>query len=222
MEQIKELSFNKYSALSILFIALSSSFFLLAVKMKLTHSYHYLFLVWNIFLAVIPYAITTYLKRNPKRYKLSLVLWLGIWLLFLPNAPYIVTDFVHLQYNYSHYFWLDVLIIAAFALSGLLLFYFSLLDFNKITAKYLSIKTQLYANAAILFASAFGVYLGRYFRYNSWDIVSHPIDLIVDIFHLLTNPKSMTNPWLFTIIFGLFLCGGFWIIKTLEQQKLKN
>ncbi|MCB4799514.1 DUF1361 domain-containing protein [Neotamlana laminarinivorans] len=219
MENIKELSFNKYTALSTLSITLCSSFFLLLVRMKLAHSFHYLFLIWNLFLAVIPYAITTYLKRSPKRQNVGLVLWLCGWLLFLPNAPYIVTDFVHLKYNHSNYFWLDALVISAFALSGLLLFYFSLLDFNKIIAKKLNTEKANYLSILILFASAFGVYLGRFFRYNSWDIVSNPMNLFIDIANLLVNPEYMKESWIFTITFGVFLCGGFWVFKTLEQQK---
>ncbi len=78
------------------------SIVLLIIRMKLTNSFFYLFLVLNLFLAVILFTITTYLASIPKLNKFKIVVWFGVWLLFLPNAPYIVTDLIHLKLNNTH------------------------------------------------------------------------------------------------------------------------
>ena len=128
MNTIKTLLFNRFKIISLLSISIALSIVLLMVRMKLTHSFFYLFLVWNLFLAVIPFAISTYLISFPKLKKLGLLIWFSVWLLFLPNAPYIVTDLIHLRLSDTHFIWLDILIVSSFACNGLLLFYLSILD----------------------------------------------------------------------------------------------
>lgn len=188
------------------------SFILLMIRIKLNKSFFYLFLVWNIFLAIVPYVITMYLS-NVKLNKLKLAFWFCIWLLFLPNAPYIITDLLHLRVSTTHALWLDILVILSFALTGLFLFYLSLNDmkilisqhFKKIPIKTLSL--------CIIFLCGFGVYLGRFLRYNSWEIISNPMQLITDILDMILHPSLHTEVWLFTFGFGGFLGVGYWIFK---------
>ncbi len=96
------------------------------VRIKITGSYFFLFLVWNLFLALIPFAISTYLVSKPEISKVRLFLWATVWLLFLPNAPYIVTDLVHLKLHNPFWGWFDVLLLVSFAINGLLLYFLSL------------------------------------------------------------------------------------------------
>lgn len=213
MNTIKQLLFNRFKTLSILTISMSFSIVLLMIRMKLTHSYFYLFLVWNLFLAVIPFAITTYLVSLPKLNKYIMFLWFGAWLLFLPNAPYIITDLLHLRISDTNLLWLDVLVINAFALNGLILFYYSLLEMKMILSQYLDNKKTGLIIFTIPFLSSFGVYLGRFLRYNSWEILSNPKYLFVDILNIAIQPFENKEAWLFTILFGTFLSIGFWMFK---------
>jgi uncharacterized membrane protein len=181
MDCLKHLLFNRFKIFSLLSLSMLLSIVLLMIRMKLNQSFFFLFLVWNLFLAVIPFALTIYLSSNPKLNKYSLLLWFGVWLLFLPNAPYIITDLLHLKKGSYHLLWLDILVVTSFALNGLLLFFLSLLDMKVILNVYINKKYLNFLYAFILFLSGFGVYLGRFLRYNSWEIIQNPIDLLNDI-----------------------------------------
>lgn len=214
---MKTLLFNRFKIFSLLSISIALSMVLLMVRMKLTHSFFYLFLVWNLFLAVIPFTITTYLVSIPKLNKIGFVVWCSVWLLFLPNAPYIITDLLHLKIGSNHLLWLDVLVVSSFALNGLLMFSLSLLDMETLLNHYLKRKITKFVMIFILFLSGFGVYLGRFLRYNSWEILRHPLNLFNDIFNIILLPNLHLEAWLFTFLFGVFLSIGFWIFKVLYK-----
>lgn len=215
METIKTLIQSKFKTLSLVTVALAFSIITLMVRIKLNKSFFYLFLVWNVFLAIIPYAITMYLDTKSNLSKLKLSVWFLAWLTFLPNAPYIVTDLIHIKVGNNPLLWLDVLVVLSFALSGLFLFYLSLLDMQRL------IKTQFERMPIeaimliIIFLCGFGVYLGRFLRYNSWEIISNPQVLISDIFNILLSPFNNSDVWFFTFVFGGFLVVGYWIIKNI-------
>ena len=77
------------------------SAFLSLLRVQITQNLSYTFLLWNMFLAVIPFMIAEYVKiQEPEKLtKTKLILFIIAWLLFLPNAPYIITDFIHLKTN---------------------------------------------------------------------------------------------------------------------------
>jgi uncharacterized membrane protein len=193
---------------------------LLIIRMKLTHSFFYLFLVWNLFLAVIPFAITTYLVSVPKLNKIVFVFWFCVWLLFLPNAPYIITDLLHLKISSTHLLWLDILVVMSFALIGLLLFFLSLADMTNLLKPLIKPKKTKYLMIFILYLCGFGVYLGRFLRYNSWEILQNPINLFDDIVNIIFYPNLHLEAWLFTLLFGTFLSVGFWMFNTLLKTTI--
>ena len=219
MDYIKHLFLSRFKTFFLVTVSMLFSIILLMIRMKLTHSFFYLFLVWNLFLAVIPFAITTYLVSLPKLNKFALLVWFSVWLLFLPNAPYIVTDLIHLQLSSPPIIWLDILIVSAFACNGLLLFYLSILDMKLALKPVLKESLLNYGIIFILFLSSFGVYLGRFLRYNSWEIISHPKYLITDILNMAVQPYANKHAWLFTLLFGSFLTVGYWMFKSLTNNK---
>lgn len=216
MEHIKILILNRFKIISILSLSMVLSVVLLMVRMKLNHSFFYLFLVWNLFLAVIPYAITTYLISLPNIKRISLLFYGSIWLLFLPNAPYIITDLLHLRLSSIHFMWLDVLLVTSFAFNGMMLFFLSLMDMELILNKHLSTKTIGYLTTCVCILTGFGMYLGRFLRYNSWEIIQHPSALFTDIIDIIIQPSLHMEAWIFTGSFGLFLIVGFWLFKALK------
>lgn len=218
MNNIKHLILHQFKTFLLLSVSLLLSVILLMIRMKLTHSYFFLFLIWNLFLAIIPFAITSYLLSNSKLNKYGLLLWFSLWLLFVPNAPYIITDLLHLKISSIHFLWLDILVVTSFALNGLLLFFLSLLDMKKILGMYINKKCLSYLYIFIIFLCGFGVYLGRFLRYNSWEIIQNPIDLLNDILNIILHPGSNFEAWLFTFIFGSFLNIGYWIFKQLHAN----
>lgn len=219
MQTIKTLIQSKFKTLSLVTVALTFSIIVLMVRIKLNQSFFYLFLVWNVFLAIIPYTITMYLNSKPVIGKLKLGVWFLVWLAFLPNAPYIVTDLIHIRIGNDALLWLDVLVVLSFALSGLLLFYLSILDMQKLIAKHFRKVPIITSTLFILFLCGFGVYLGRFLRYNSWEIISNP-QVFSDVFNILVAPFQHIDAWLFTLGFGTFLAVGYWMFKSLSKEAI--
>lgn len=218
METLKTHINKNFNTLSVVTSAVIFSIILLTIRIKINNSFFLLFLVWNIVLAIIPYVITMYLN-SVKMTKLKLVFWFIIWLLFLPNAPYIITDLLHLRVSNANLLWLDILVILSFAFSGLLLFYLSLLDMKALIQKQFKKPPIKLVIISVIFLSAFGVYLGRFLRYNSWEIISQPQDLFSDIFEMILYPKLHFEAWLFTFGFGGFLIIGYWVFQNLHEIK---
>lgn len=219
MKAIKALIQSRFKTLSLITTALTFSIIVLMVRVKLNKSFFYLFLVWNVFLAIIPYAITLYLNTKENLSKFKLGFWLLIWLAFLPNAPYIVTDLIHIRMGNDNLLWLDVLVVLSFALSGLLLFYLTILDMQKIIAQKFNRIPITSTTLIVIFLCGFGVYLGRFLRYNSWEILSNPQVLMLDVFNIIIAPFQNSEAWLFTLGFGIFLVVGFWIFKIIYFLK---
>jgi len=196
------------------------SLVLLMIRMKLNQSFHLLFLVWNLFLAIIPFAITTLLFSIKKPKKLQFLLLFLSWLLFLPNAPYIVTDLLHLQNSTRHLMWLDVLVILSFATNGLILYFLSLSDMETLLKQYLNPKTTKLLLIFIFGLTAFGIYLGRFLRYNSWEIINHPFNIVADVVMILFRPDI--EAWIFTLTFASFLAMLYGVLKTFTSQEIST
>jgi len=218
MDNIITLFQKRFKTLSLLTLSLSFCIALLVIRMKITQTMYFRFLIWNLFLAIVPYAITTYLVSLKKIRLIKLVVYFIIWLLFLPNAPYIITDLLHLKVSSSSMLWLDVLMISFFAINGLLLFYLSLLDFKAIVEQHLNTTTTHIIIIIVLLLTSFGMYLGRFLRYNSWEILSNINHLFTDIINILLLPKQHYNAWLFTICFGFALNIGYVVFKNIKTD----
>lgn len=219
METLKLRIQTKFKSLSIITVALTFSIVVLMVRMKFNKSFFFLFLIWNVFLAIIPYIITMYLHTKPNLSKLKLGFWFLAWLAFLPNAPYIVTDLIHIRIGNNSMLWLDVLVILSFALSGLFVFYLSIIDMQRlIYQKFRRIPIET-LTTLVLFLCGFGVYLGRFLRYNSWEIISQPHVLISDVLNIIIAPFQHYEAWLFTLGFGGFLAVGYWMFKNLSLEQ---
>ncbi|WP_281990103.1 DUF1361 domain-containing protein [Aquimarina aggregata] len=209
----KQLPFIKGFTISVGF-----SFILLLIRIIKTDSIYYLFLVWNLFLACIPYLVTFLLGiKTTNRF----VFWLGftIWLAFLPNAPYILTDLQHIRISTLQTIWFDVLLILSFAINGMIIGFVSLQMMQKLLqAQFSKLKTHIIINATLLLCG-FGIYLGRVLRWNSWDILQNPLAILSDIFKRVLFPIEHINTWAFTIGFGFFLIITYRLIQYCQENK---
>ena len=187
---------------------------LLATRIIITGQLVYIFLAWNLFLAWIPFAVSNKLEKNniTSRWKTGCLFFL--WLLFLPNAPYIITDFFHLRQRAPVPYWYDVLLLFSAAFNGLML---GLLSLQKVEIFLSSKFGSRKATLVILFSfflCAFGIYIGRFLRWNSWDILTNPTDLANDILDRLINPLNHFKTWSITILFGTFLSLVYFSVKS--------
>lgn len=217
METIKTLVHNRFKILSLLTISMAFSIILLMIRMKLNQSFYLLFLVWNLFLAVIPFAITTALMTKPKLHKFIFSIAFATWLLFLPNAPYIITDLLHLTLTNQQFLWLDILVIMSFAFNGLILFFLSLSDMERLLKQQCNTTLVSITMLSIFGLTAFGIYLGRFLRYNSWEIVNNPLNLFSDILNIIIQPNW--EAWVFTLAFATFLAMSYWLLKSFSNLK---
>ncbi len=165
-------------------------------------------LIWNLFLAWIPYIFSmlaaTLHRSFPRRWWL-LIAPAGIWLLFFPNAPYIVTDFFHLSTNYNVPMWYDILMLTSFSWTGIFLTIASLRTMQGLVKFYLGGFLSWVFVIFSLGLGGLGIYLGRFERWNSWDMLSHPQKILKDILVPFANPLNSLRFFGFTILFTAFL-----------------
>lgn len=177
------------------------------LRVQYTQSLFFSFLLWNLFLAIIPYAISELLKKMQPS-KNTLLFSIGIWMLFLPNAPYIITDFVHLPK--STMLWFDLFLIFSFANTGLLLAIISINDIYKILKERFTVKIANRFITVTTILCGFGIYLGRFLRLNSWDVFTNPFSVLQTSFLSLTH----STMWFVTIGFASLL----WILLSVFQN----
>lgn len=182
---------------------------------------NFLFLNWNLFLAFVPWVCSSLLIMNKRlqKSKATIVAMLFIWLLFFPNAPYILTDLFHLRLRTNMPIWFDLVLIISYAWTGLLLGYISLFDIEKVLGKYMSQTKITILSVGMLFLGSFGIYLGRFLRWNSWDIISEPMELFYDIGQRFTNPFEHPRTWGVTIFMGLLLTMIYFSLKVIRSEK---
>lgn len=203
---------------SSLFLLSILSIVLLLLRVKITNSMYLLFLLWNLFLALIPYSISSYIKFNfsIKRSNLKNLIYLISWLLFIPNTFYLITDFVHLHNNNFLQYIFDFTLLSSFTIAG---FYFGILsiyDIHKLTKSNYSIIISNAFIISISYLCAFGIYLGRILRFNSWDIISIPSKLFYSIINCLFEIETI----IFTIELGSLILISYLITYHLTLKKL--
>ena len=212
--QLKE-EIDRFLLLSVCF-----SLLLLAVRIVATHSLLSASLAWNLLLAWIPYGISSWLYRHTGSLKNKgayAILFL-IWLLFIPNTFYIITDLFHLRDDRNAPLWYDLLLIFSFAWNGLLLGILSIRAMEKITQVFFPFKYDWTFIYPIMCLNALGVFIGRYLRYNSWDVISDPLDLTTDILRLLLHPILHHNEWAMVISYSLLMTILYVTIKKISRM----
>lgn len=175
------------------------------------------FLLWNLFLAWLPLLFAALAVVTARR-SLLLALLPGLaWLMFLPNAPYMVTDLMHLSYDGRVPVLFDTVLLFSFALCGLALGLVSLRWMQGLVAgRWGRLGGWAFA-ATALGAAGFGIYLGRYVRWNSWDLLTQPSPLLRDILSRLANPIDHWHTWAMSLLFASLLMFAYWLFQDLER-----
>jgi uncharacterized membrane protein len=165
-------------------------------------------LVWNLFLAWIPYIFSVgaaALHRLLPKAGILLVVPGILWLVFFPNAPYIVTDFLHLEQRPSVPLLYDILLLASFAWTGLFLAIASLRTMQALVKIYLGNLISWIFVAVALGLSGLGIYLGRFERWNTWDLLFHFETILKETAKRMLNPMDNLRFIGFTVLFTAFL-----------------
>jgi uncharacterized membrane protein len=164
---------------------------------------HFVFLLWNLLLAVIPWAAAQTLVSA--RSRIVVAASAAAWLLFLPNAPYLVTDLMHLKARPPVPLGFDVMLLASFALAGCALGWASLELVHRRLRRALGPARGGVAIGLAIALSGFGVYLGRFQRWNSWDLLTRPLELLSAVAAALRSPQALA----FSALFAAFVGAGY-------------
>ncbi len=191
------------------FVAMSAfGLALVVARVLTTHSIGYTFLAWNLFLAWVPFALAKALeslvKKNVHR---AAILATGVaWLLFLPNAPYLVTDVMHLRHSQGAPLWFDAVMLMTFGWTGIVLGVESLSMVAKLVADRAGVALARVFVVLVALATGYGIYLGRFVRLNSWDVARHPGWVAREIAAPVVHPIDTMRAWNVTLVVAaLFL-----------------
>ena len=202
---------------------------MVTVRVAYTGNSHYTNLIWNLFLAWIPFAIAIYVYEGYRRSSGRVRLWAAgaLWLVFFPNAAYIVTDFKWLRVSTGAPIWYDIVLLSAAAWCGLLLGFISLYLIQAVVRDAVgTVRAWAFVMLALALGS-FGVYLGRIQRWNSWDVFTQPDvfahNVIPHLAHPEEHPKALAGMVLFTAFLGatylaFYSLARFSLTETAERQ----
>ena len=173
--------------------------FMLMLRMAHKENIQYMFFVWNLFLAWVPliFAVAGTLTHS-KWLKYSSYI---VWLLFLPNAPYIITDLIHLQQRCTGW-WYDSALFFVFAFAGLHAGLYSMKLVHEDLAVLFSPKTSWLVMGGVCVAVGYGLYLGRNLRLNSWDVVTAPSHVISQLQYSLSDNTAYYMTFLYAALMG--------------------
>jgi len=213
-------------ALMIAVAAIVWSVALWLARAWMTSSDQHFYLVYNLALAAIPLVVATLAIRIAPRKPLGAWLLLTVWLAFFPNAPYLLTDLIHLRARPDCPLWFDWLLFVSMAGSGWLVGMISLAQVHHhLRTGFPAAK----ANAAIVGVvalSAFGIYVGRFLHWNSWDIVTRPFHLLGELGEMLLNPLDhpvmLAYSFGVAVLMGLSYFGPLVVFRSLQSSRPRS
>ncbi|MCA9998809.1 MAG: DUF1361 domain-containing protein [Anaerolineales bacterium] len=179
-------------------------------------SFH--FMVWNLFLAWLPLLFAALAWRWWEKRPFSL-LFTTLWLLFFPNAPYILTDFVHLRQRGNVPLWFDFLLLLAFALAGLYVGLLSLDWLHRLVAGKNGRFSGWLFVLTTLTLSSFGVYMGRFWRWNSWDMLLRPTAVLSHLAQTLAQPANAQHTAAVTFLLTIILIVSYTLFRFPQKER---
>lgn len=200
---------------------------LLIIRAVQTEQIRGLFLLWNLFLAWIPLFFALLARRLSsstmvtKSKQLFILVNLGLWLLFFPNAPYLITDLIHLGEFERHILWFDTVGFFIAALAGICTGLYSLKVIHQVLNQFINNVLAWIVISASIVLSGFGLYLGRFAKFNSWDLFTHPFYLFRKSFQELQNPLAIQTTLVFTLVVAVLYVSMLILIPN-RDANLKN
>lgn len=214
-----------YLALGVSSIASGGLFLLGAWK---NHSYTFGYLAWNLTLAWVALAVTLWLESVLHRRSWSswyAMFVTAVWLVFLPNTFYMISDFIHLQILGRADVLYDVVMFASFILNGVVLGFLSLFVVHQELLKRLRSRPAGSLIALVILICSFAIYIGRELRWNTWDIITNPASLLIDVSDRVLNPREhpqalTTTASFFVLLMSLYAV--FWYSTRLSRIKPRD
>jgi len=209
--------FKRNDIEQMLILCSSFSIGLMVFRIIYTGQLLFAFLAWNLFLAFVPFAISKRLRHGAISKKWSLLFYSFVWLIFLPNAFYIITDLFHLDMNEDVPLWYDLALLWSFAWSGLLFGILSVGHMERLFEEHLGKRLGFLFVFPLMVLNGFGVYIGRYMRFNSWDVLTNPLQLINDLVYLFIHPIRNRFDWSMIFCFAVLLTLIYYTFKRMTK-----
>ncbi|HEY2586460.1 MAG TPA: DUF1361 domain-containing protein [Tepidisphaeraceae bacterium] len=192
-----------------------------AARWMLSRDPVYHFLGFNLFLAWLPFLFAAAMYwlhlRRDRSASDGLLVALGIaWLLFLPNAPYLWTDLVHVVIRRSvSVYWCDLVLGLTFGWNGMLLGLLSMLMVHRVIRDRLGIACGWAAVCVALALGSFSISIGRLERFNSWDVLTRPLALLAQTARIFHHPFTYSVHFAMAALFFAFLSMGYLLVLAL-------
>jgi uncharacterized membrane protein len=204
-----------------------ASLVLFRIRTELSGSAGFAFLIWNIFLAWIPLGIayTVSIFAHRRRFLiLTIPFATFLWLIFFPNAPYILTDLLHLgKMGPEVPMWFDMLLLIWFSWTGLLLGLVSLFLMHGIVIRELGRVPGWIFVLAVGVLTSLGIYVGRFLRWNSWDLLLRPLERFTEFMYYATHPSMRSILFISTFsLFFLFVYITLYAFGLLFQEQARH
>ena len=217
-----KLLFKRETFMPMLAMTFASAVCVAVVLLRITWTgqIRYGFLAWNLLLAWLPLLFALLAREHYRAGEKPGWRFLGFsagWLLFFPNAPYIFTDLIHLTSRYLSHFWVDLAVILSCAFTGLILGFVSLYLMHSVVARMLGRTAGWLFVAGTAGLCSFGIYLGRFLRFNSWDIVAKPAELYQGISSIATGQYAHQGHVAFLALFATFIFIAFVMLYALAH-----
>ncbi len=211
---------RRLTAIAVLALASAFAVALVALRFVLSGDLHYTNLVWNLVLAWVPLvlALVAYDRHRRGRRGIGLVVPLALWVAFLPNAPYLVTDLMLLRDIQDMPVWFDVALLTTFAWTGLLLGFVSVYLVQEIARRSAGAVAGWACAVAAFGACGVGVYLGRYLRWNSWDLLVQPAGVLRDTAASLGSPRLVGM----SLLMAAFLTVAYAMLYAMLEAAVDN
>ncbi|MBQ0003687.1 MAG: DUF1361 domain-containing protein [Treponema sp.] len=188
----------------------------------------YLFMLTNLFLAFVPWFISSIIQTHEIKNRFLFAVLIFFWIIFFPNAPYMLTDLIHLGKNRAAPLWYDLIMLLTFGFAGLYYAFVSLEVIEEKLKKRMSGKNKIVTNKFCIFnndcrififrvifiyITCFGIYLGRFLRWNTWDLLGNFGGVMNDVCKRVLLPFNYPGAWGFSVLGGTFLNLIYMIMK---------
>jgi len=198
---------------------------LLGIRMAVAGNIRFWFLAWNLLLAWLPLLFALGFRIAIRSHRLMSwqnILLLGLWLGFLPNSFYLMSDLIHVQSSGETSVLYDIAMLMSFILNGLILGYISVYIVHMQLLKRLSVKQTSIFLGLVFLACSFAIYVGRYLRWNTWDLLVNPAGLLLDVTERVINPFLHSQTFIVTGVFFVLISSTYLIIYQLARVLTSN
>lgn len=196
-----------------------ASIFLLFARSVDAGNGRYYFLLWNMFLAVLPLGLSVWLRKrlnNSSWLTWKNLLLTALWVMFLPNSFYLVTDLIHLHQTYEINIYYDIVLFMSFIVNGFITGFMSLYLVHVELARRVRRRDAHAVIAFVLLTASFAIFLGRFLRWNSWDVFLHPAGVLFDVSNQFIDPAS-PSAFVTTASFFILLASSYAVVWSLAM-----